>query len=212
MPAPDRTTERQLLKAMRQLDQALAARPREPGLLVLRARAAARLDGPLEAARWWLQAAAAQDGPEAADSYCEAAACYEEGGDPKAARRAWRDVLRIEPTSEQRLVVAAFYRRTDQLPEAIELLSEVAVSQDHVEALDACDQLFEIDEDPMPWARRAVEQAAKARLPERFGPSLIRLAHLHRERGDERKYLAYLDRARPYVDEADWPELQATAG
>lgn len=210
-PGSTHTTERALLKAARQLDHALSMRPREPGLLVLRARAAARLDGPLESARWWLQAAAAQDGDASADSYREAALAYEAGGDVAAARRAWSDVLRVEPTATQKLVVAEFYARTQQIPAAVKLLAEVAKSSEHSEALDACDRLFELDEDPMPWARRAVEHAAKARRPDRFGASLVRLAHLHRDRGDERKAQAYLERARPYIEASDGP-LAASHG
>jgi len=212
-PRSNPSTERQLLKAMRQLETALAAKPDEPGLLVLRARAAARLDGPAEAARWWQKAARAQEGAQAADSHREAAQALEEAGDLAGARQAWEQMVRVEPTATRRLAAVAFLRRSGDTSAAAELLENVARSEEHAAALDACDQLCNLCDDPMPWARRAVEHAAKAKQPDDFGRCLVRLAQLHHDRGDDRKAAAYLERARPYVDESKWPApLAAMAG
>jgi tetratricopeptide (TPR) repeat protein len=197
----DRIADAALLRARKKLDEAIARTPDQPGLLVMRARAADRSEPPEVAASWWLRAADAHEGqPQEVDCAREAARCAEQAGDLLLAGAAWSRVLELEPTDAHRLGCGRCLHVLGDHDEARELLLQVADGSDHDLAGQACELLATFTPDPFPWARRGVEHAARAKQKPAFGRRLMQLSTLHREAGDLRKAEAYSERARPYLD------------
>ena len=189
-----------LLRARDKLDEALARSPEQPGLLMMRARASSRCEAAEEAGAWWLRAAQAHEGrPEAIDCLREAASCLQQAGAGDDACDAWEQVLELEASDGHRLAFGRCLYDLGHRDQARRELQAVADCDDHDLAGQACELLARFTPDPLPWARRGVEHAAKARQRPEFGRRLVQLSSLHREAGDVRKAEAYLERARPYL-------------
>jgi tetratricopeptide (TPR) repeat protein len=211
---------KKLQQAVARLDEQLGARPEDPRLLDLRAKAAERMGQWEDAAGFWQRLV--KSARNTGERPSEARACLQAGiclsranqaakslGFLQRAVAAW-ELLRDEPMTARARVEQARHHVSQRDDARARPLLELAVPA--LAAAESWDELgwasHELSrilgataatEAALEAARTAVEATAKARDGRALGHRLVHLATLHLATGASAKARSYFERALPYL-------------